>query len=56
MTVQQLANIIFMLCMHDTDRLKCFDYYVNCSVKSDGIIMNELEFKYKCVKLKKEEK
>lgn len=55
MSADQLAAVIYMICLKYTgsDKLTCFDKYVNCGVRAAGSILTDQEFIDKCL-LKKE--
>lgn len=48
MTTDTLVALITYLCINATDKVKCYEHYVNCSIGSNGIININ-----KCVKYKR---
>ncbi len=56
MTTNELVSIITMLCLkfrNESDKLSCFDTYVNCAIVESGKILNHTKFVDKCLKQEK---
>ena len=46
MTTDTLIALITYLCINATDKVKCYEHYVNCSIGNNGIInMNNCNIK-----------